>query len=231
MFLYMVIQMINGVKESGRPADKPWVLDVQGERFQWDKPEVTVREALERAGYDLGQSWILTLKVGGEPKRSVGLDDVINLTHPGLERLRVLKGQVNNGDAALPRREFELLPKDHAYLDGLGFRWETVQQGRERWLLLRDYVLPAGYTQTSCTIAVSIPANYPAAKLDMFFCAPHLERVDKKAIDRTESRQAIDGVSFQRWSRHPAAAWNADTDSIRTHMALVEESICREVEQ
>jgi len=227
----MVKQMTNDLKSSGRPASKPWVLDVQGERFQWDKPEVTVGEALERAGYDLGQSWILTLKVGGEPKRSVGLDDVIDLTHSGLERLRVLKGQVNNGDAVLPRREFELLPKDHAYLDGLDIGWETVLQGRERWLLLRDYALPAGYTQTSCTIAVSIPVNYPAAKLDMFFCAPHLARTDRKTIQQTQVQQTIDGVSFQRWSRHPTATWNTDTDSIRTHMALVDESICREVEQ
>lgn len=218
-------------KAVGRPTNKPWVLDVQGERFEWDKPEVTVREALERAGYDLAQEWILTLKIGGEPKKSVGLDHIIDLTHPGLERLRVLKGKVNNGDTALLRREFELLPKDHAYLDGLNIRWETLQQGRERWLLLRDYELPAGYEQATCTIGISIPERYPAAKLDMFFCSPHLARADKKPIDRADARHVIDSVSFQRWSRHPTAPWNADTDSIRTHMALVDESISREVEQ
>lgn len=223
---------MNGEEKAvGRPTNKPWVLDVQGERFEWDKPEVTVREALERAGYDLAQKWILTLKIGGEPKKEVGFDDLIDLTHPGLERLRVLKGEINNGDAALPRRMFELLPKDHSYLDGLNIRWETVQQGNERWLLLKDYELPSGYDQATCTVAISIPEGYPAAKLDMFFCSPHLARVDKKIIDRTESRHVIDGVSFQRWSRHPTAPWNADTDSIRTHMALVDESITREVEQ
>lgn len=227
----MVMDMSNEEKAVGKPTNKTWVLDVQGERFEWDKPEVTVREALERAGYDLAQEWILTLKIGGEPKKKVGLDDPIDLTHPGLERLRVLKGKVNNGDAALPRREFELLPKDHTYLDGLNIRWETVQQGNERWLLLPDYVLPVGYNQACCTVAISIPANYPAAKLDMFFCAPHLVRTDGQAIQQTQVQQTIDGVSFQRWSRHPTAPWNADADSIRTHIALVDESISREVEQ
>lgn len=223
--------MSTEVSENSHPANKAWVLDVQGERFEWDKPKVTVREALERAGYSLAQKWILTLKIGGEPKKSVGLDDIIDLTHPGLERLRVLKGAVNNGDSALPRREFELLPKDHAYLDGLGIKWETVNQSEGRWLLLKNYPLPTGYNQKACTLAIAIPENYPAAKLDMFYCSPHLSRSDNKPIEATQAEQSIDGVRFQRWSRHPTAPWNADTDSIRTHMGLVDESIYREVEQ
>lgn len=223
--------MNTNVSENNHPANKSWVLDVQGERFEWDKPNVTVREALERAGYSLAQKWILTLKTGGKPKQSVGLDDIIDLTHPGLERLRVLKGAVNNGDSALPRREFELLPKDHAYLDGLGLKWETVNQSEGRWLLLKNYPLPTGYNQKACTLAIAIPENYPAAKLDMFYCSPHLSRTDNKPIEATQAEQSIDGVRFQRWSRHPTAPWNADTDSIRTHMGLVDESIYREVEQ
>lgn len=227
----MVIVMTDSEKQNGKPFEKPWILDVQGERFEWDKPEITVREALERAGYDLNQKWILTLKVAGEKKKPVELDSTINLCHPGLERLRVLKGQVNNGDAGVLRREFDLLPKDYPYLDGLGIKWETVQEDSGRWLLLRGYPLPKGYKRASCTIAIAIPQNYPAAKLDMFYCLPWLERKDNQVIPQTQSRQTIEGNVFQRWSRHPTAPWNADSDSIRTHMALVDESICREVEQ
>lgn len=153
--------MSEKVPDSEHPTDKPWVLDVQGERFEWDKSEVTVREALERAGYDLAQGWILTLKIGGQPKKPVKLEDVIDLTHPGLERLRVLKGQVNNGDAAL-RRHFDLLPRDHDYLNSMGICWETFQD-QGRWLLLSGYALPAGYNHDACVVAVSIPDNYPAA--------------------------------------------------------------------
>ncbi|WP_165856046.1 multiubiquitin domain-containing protein [Marinobacter sp. JSM 1782161] len=217
----------NGV-ERFYTVKKTWKLDVQGELITWNSPTISVRDALTQASFDPNKSWIITLKVNGQGKQKVKVDDIIDLTTPGIERLRVLKGEVNNGEAP-PRRQFDLLPKDNAYLDRQNLYWETLCNGG-RWLLLKSYPLPTGYNYSSCNIAISIPNQYPDAKLDMFFCDPPLALKNGRAIPRTESMQTIEGRSFQRWSRHPTAPWNPSEDSIRTHMALIDESINREVE-
>jgi hypothetical protein len=214
--------------ESFYTEHRVWKIDVQGDVIPWPQPTIIVSQALEAAGFDITKPWIITLKVKDQPKRSVTLSDVIDLNEPGLERLRVLKGQVNNGDGNA-RRQFSLLPRDDKYLDGLGITWHTVMDGG-RWLLLDNYPLPKGYAQTCCTIAISVPGPYPAAQLDMFYCHPPLARVSSTPIPQTEHTQIIDGRPFQRWSRHHAAPWAPDTDCVRTHMGLVDESIYREVE-
>lgn len=207
---------------------RDWELDVQGELVEWPRPKILVREALEAAGFDVSQPWIITLKVEGQAKRPVTLDDEIDLQEPGIERLRVLKGHVNNGDGS-SRRQFSLLPRDDKYLGGLGIEWHTVIDGG-RWLLLENYKLPPGYQHPNCTIAIGIPDQYPAAQLDMFFCYPPLSKLNGAPIPCTETMQSIDGRSFQRWSRHHASPWQGDLDCVQTHMGLVDESLNREFE-
>jgi hypothetical protein len=206
-----------------------WELDIQGERFQWPAPTITVREALIKAKFDVTKPWIITLKVKDKAKEKVGLDDVIDLRQPGIERLRVLKGEVTNGDG-MPGLSFPLLPKDEAWLSENGYTWRTMIEGANRWLLLEHFPLPAKFNVNTCTLAVNIPEAYPAAQLDMFFCCPALSRLDGVVIPQTQVNETIDGAVFQRWSRHPTAPWLPDEDSVRTHMALIDESLSREVE-
>jgi hypothetical protein len=210
--------------------EKCWKLDIQGEIYEFNIPVITVREALVKAGYDIGKPWIITLKIADKPKELVTLDAEIDLRTPGIERLRVLKGQVSNGEGTPVRRQFNLMPKDDSYLEGQNYCWETVLNDG-RWLIVKNYKLPAGYNHDHCTLAVQIPQNYPASQLDMFFCHPSLSRNDGITIPQTQVIQTIDERSFQRWSRHPTSPWMADDDYTRTHFALIDESISREVEK
>jgi len=206
-----------------------WELDVQGELIEWPEPTITVLQALTKAKFDVTKPWIITLKEKDKPKEKVDLDFVIDLRQPGIERLRVLKGEVTNGDGAQDL-QFSLLPKDHAYLDDKGYAWRTLAEGTNRWLLLENFALPAGFNVSTCTLAVNIPESYPAAQLDMFFCCPALSRADGVLIPQTQVSETIDGCVFQRWSRHPTTPWLPDEDSVGTHMALIDESLSREVE-
>ncbi len=208
---------------------RSWMLDVQGEKTEWEQPQVIVREALLKAGIDPTKPWIIILKAKDDPKREVGIDDIIDLTQPGIERLRLRPKDVTNGDGFHdPRREFSVLSKDEAFLDASGFRWHTEIDG-QRWLIVENYPLPAGYNVATCRVAVDVPPDYPSAKLDMFYCDPPLA-VNGVAPGQTEARQSIGGVMFQRWSRHrPEGSWAPATDSLSTHFAVIEESIGREV--
>ncbi len=44
-------------------------------------------------------------------------------------------------------------------------------------------------------------------------------------------RAVIGGVEFQGWSRHrnAASAWDAEADNVRTHLALVESCVSKEL--
>ena len=211
---------------------RKWQLDVHGVLIESLEPEIIVRDALLLAGIDPDQGWIIRLKVRGEPKREVGLADSIDLTKPGIERLQLISDTINNGEVACSvRRDFALLAKDETYLDARGLFWETVDDGR-RWLLIRDYPVPKGYLQASTCLAIEIPQNYPIAEIDMFYCNPPLVLASGAQIPQTEYRQVVNGIEFQRWSRHRnQGQWSPTRDSVLSHIGLVEESIARELGQ
>lgn len=207
-----------------------WKLEVQGEMTEWAGPQVLVRDALVKANIDPAKPWIVMLKVKGQPIRPVALTDTIDLSEPGIERLRVRPSNVDNGDGQFDaRRDFSPLPKDAQFLDASGFRWHTVNDGK-RWLIVDNYPLPAGYNATTCRVAVLMPPDYPSAQLDMFYCDPVL-KANGALPPNTDVNETVNGVSFQRWSRHRSGenVWSPTSDNVSTHFALIEHAIGREV--
>ncbi|WP_208245031.1 multiubiquitin domain-containing protein (plasmid) [Rhizobium sp. T1470] len=208
-----------------------WELNVQGVTIKFDRPDVVVRDALTKAGFNPDQGWIIVLKAR-DGKRQVTVDDTIDLRSPGIEKLRLTPREINNGELPQSRRQFRLLPVDEAGLTARGFHWETIVDGARRWLLLHGMELPAGYTVASTSVAIEVPSSYPTAELDMFYCYPQLNRQDGVAIPQTQVTEAIEGRGFQRWSRHRGAIapWRPGLDNVITHLALVEAALLREVE-
>lgn len=207
---------------------RQWVLDVHGVKVKCHTPQILVRDALSKAGIDPDQGWIIILKVKGQPKEQLSLQDHIDLTRPGIERLRLTPGEINNGEVSISPKAFSLLPKDEAYLMESSYHWRTVLDGSKRWLIIENYVLPAGYDQSSCSVAIEIPATYPSSQLDMFYCFPSLSLASKRTIPQTQVMQPIEGNSYQRWSRH-RSSWSPEKDSVISQLGVVEESILREV--
>ncbi|MFW5393263.1 multiubiquitin domain-containing protein [Yersinia sp. 2544 StPb PI] len=212
---------------------KCWQLNVQGVIVNSEQPTIIARDALKAAGFNPDKGWILVLKVKGEPKQTIAMDDVIDLRKPGIEKLRLTPAEINNGELAVVfPLDFALLEKDTAYLNQQNFEWETRVVGARRWLIIHDYPLPKGYNHAQIDLAVEIPTTYPDAQLDMFYVYPALTLASGQVISQTESRESILGNGYQRWSRHlnGATRWNPLTDSVTTHLAVVEESLLREVE-
>ncbi len=210
--------------------DEAWKLNVQGVIIESRKPEIVVRQAIKEAGFNPDTPWIIVLKVAGEPKREVDLSFVIDLRHKGIEKLRLTPRQINNGETLRQRRvAFAMLPQDEALLDRLGFQWETLVDAGRRWLIIKNYALPRGYQVATATIGVEVPVSYPGAQLDMFYCHPPLVLPLGAAIPQTQQIEMVIGLPFQRWSRH--RQWDPARDTLATHLALVDESLHREVGQ
>ncbi|MDE2466988.1 MAG: multiubiquitin domain-containing protein [Alphaproteobacteria bacterium] len=218
---------------------RQWKLNVQGVLLTVPHPTIVVRQAITDAGFDATKPWIIVLRVHGEPKREVGLYDVIDLRTPGIEKLRLTPREVNNGEgaAAAPLRMFALLPADARFLDSLGWRWETriesTPDGKSRrWLLIHNYPLSQGFTVERTLLALEIPLTYPGAQIDMFYTYPALALTTGQPIPSTQVSAVIGGNTFNGWSRHrgPASAWDPQTDNVVTHLALVESAMLKEVQ-
>ncbi|MEQ9145533.1 MAG: multiubiquitin domain-containing protein [Parvibaculaceae bacterium] len=208
-----------------------WKLKIRQHVYTFEESCITARDALTKAGFDLAKGWDLVL-ISASGRRPIKVDDKIDLSERGIEKLRVKPSIVNNGERPnIQRHDFALLDHDEAYLDSLKLAWRTVNEGGKRWLLIEEYELPPGLNATTITLALEIPAKYPATQIDMFYCSPHLTFAAGQPIPQTEVKQIIDGLSFQRWSRHRAgeSQWQPEYDNVETHLALVEECICREV--
>jgi hypothetical protein len=211
---------------------KSWKLNVQGVLVTSDEPTIIASDALRSAGFNPDKGWILILKVKGEPKHSSGLNDLIDLRNPGIEKLRLTPAEINNGESATDlSASFSLLDKDNDYLQAQTAEWETVIDAGRRWLLIHHYQLPSGYNNVQVTVAIEIPTSYPEAAIDMFYVYPALKLISGTSIPKTQNTQVIGGLTYQRWSRHlnGATRWNPLTDSVATFLAVVEESILREV--
>lgn len=229
-----VVELDGAGVEEFKSRKLSWKINVQGVTVVSDTPTMSVVEALTKAGFDAAQPWIIVLKVKGEPKRQLSIADEVDLRTPGIEKIRLTPGEVNNGEARTAlRRDFALLESDERHLDRLGVAWETDSSNGMRWLLIHDYPVPPGYTASSVALALLIPPVYPQAEIDMFYVDPPLRLASGAQIAATESTENIRGRQFQRWSRHRggASAWNPKFDNVATHLALVESSIAKEVGQ
>jgi hypothetical protein len=63
----------------------------------------------------------------------------------------------------------------------------------------------------------------------MFYCHPPLALPSGAAIPQTQQIETVIGLPFQRWSRH--RQWDPARDTLATHLALIDESLHREVGQ
>lgn len=211
-----------------------WRLKVQGVLLTFDQPVVSIREALVKAGFDPGKPWHIFLMVQGQ-KEEVSVDSQVDLRRPGIEKIRLMPCNVDNGDGQAPatRRAFHLLDVDQEYLDQLGLPWETVINDQRRWLLIHNFPLPNGYKPSQTTLALDVPVCYPASQIDMFYFAPWVSREDGGDIASIQVRANIDGVEYQGWSRHrnPSNPWDPATDNVVTHLALVDGCLAKEIGQ
>ncbi|KPH78304.1 E2/UBC family protein [Bosea vaviloviae] len=130
------------------------------------------------------------------------------------------------------RRQFDLLPMDHEFLEEFGLPWETIVDGSQ-WVLIHDFPMPRGYNHATATAAIRIETGYPNTGLDMVYFSPFLTRSDGKPIGATEVLQSLDGKNYQRWSRHRTGEnpWKIGRDHIGTHVILIEDWLDREFEK
>ncbi len=128
------------------------------------------------------------------------------------------------------RREFKLPACDERFLELRGGPWESIVDGSGRWLILHEFLAPAGYDHRELSAAFRIEPGYPDVQIDMAYFNPHLGRSDGCVI-KALSLHPIDGTSWQRWSRHRSSEnpWRPGVDDLGSHIVLVGHWLEREI--
>lgn len=127
------------------------------------------------------------------------------------------------------RRDFDPRPEDLAFLNTYGRPWETISD-HGHWVLIHKFKTHEGYNHQSVSVAVRLETGYPDAGLDMAYFHPALARKDDRQIAGTDYVREIDGIAYQRWSRHRTNTnpWKAGEDGLETHVLLIEDWLARE---
>lgn len=203
------------------PPAKRYIIKVDKDKLVTEHSHMTGRAILALASKSPPEKYKLTQLFCEGPPKTIGLDEDVDFCAPGVERFVTLKLEQTEGDAAA-RRDFELTSGDRKLLDSTGATWETLIEGGARWLLVRGFAIPEGYTVAEATVALQLPPGYPDAQIDMAYFNPPLTRADGKAIGAL-SPQAIAGQQFQRWSRHRTTdgQWRPELDDVTTHLVYV----------
>jgi Prokaryotic E2 family E/Multiubiquitin len=210
------------------PHAKRYAFRVDKERVVVVTPSITGDAILGKVGKTSGEFKLYQHKRGHQPNL-IAPDHVVNLREPGVERFTTMPKDTTEGRSPCLRQDFHLPESDETYLNGLSLSWEAVLESGSRWLIIHDWKIPAGYNHEQVTLALLIPDNYLDSQIEMVYFKQHLARADGRLIGALSTQQ-IGGVEWQRWSRHRTGAnpWRIGTDDVASHLALVDEWLCRE---
>ena len=188
---------------------------------------MTGLQLLELAGKCNPKRWRIFQKLRGGKLDEIKPEEKVDFTTPGIERFITTPCDQTEGRG--PRREFTLPARDVEFLEAQSYRWETVGQPGQGFLLVHGFEVLPGYTVEETVVALRIDPTYPDTQLDMVWFSPALLRADGKPINQL-TNQSIDGKPFQRWSRHRTAQnpWRPGVDYVGTHLALVADWLERE---
>jgi hypothetical protein len=79
------------------PRAKRYRIRIDDKQYIVEKPATTGRELLVLAERNPAENFILTQKTRGGSVKTIGLNDTIDLTEPGIERFNTLPRQVQEG--------------------------------------------------------------------------------------------------------------------------------------
>jgi hypothetical protein len=116
--------------------------------------------------------------------------------------------------------------KCRRYLLDRGIAFEEMEEGGQKALVLRSFLLPPGrFDAWAADILILLPAGYPDNPPDMFHALPWLRLVSSNSYPKAADQPVtFMGQAWQRWSRHNNT-WRSGIDGIWTMVKRVETAL------
>ena len=217
---------------NGPKPSKVYKLKIDGKMFDVQDRYVTGTDILVLTQKTPLSDYRVALQEQGHNMRPIGLDEVVDLEVPGVEKFVTYHTGHSDGEEG-PQGPFlfELPMEDQDYANRLSGNLERVLDGGRRWVLLHNFSVPEGYNLDKVTAAVLLPVGYPQSAPDMVYFYPALSLTSGKRIHASEATEMICGKKYQRWSRHflPQEPWRPGIDSLETYALMIHGWLEREV--
>jgi hypothetical protein len=120
-----------------------------------------------------------------------------------------------------------LLPsRDRHYLSERNLRFEEVEDGPQKGLVLPKWTMPSGrFDHVQADLLIMLPGGYPDLPPDMFYLNPWVRIAATQQFPRkADVSFQFKGINWQQWSRHNNE-WRRGVDGIWTMLKRVEHSL------
>jgi len=199
-------------------TDRTFDLELDGQKQPWGNDVISETVLRRLAG--VGAEYRVWMERRDAEDLLLEPGQRVSLEGRGVERFYTGREDTNAGRAAM-------LPQmDQRYIGDRGLAPESVNDGDKKAVVFRNFELPLGkFDHEHTDILIVLPASYPDAAPDMFFCFPwvKIRGTDgwPKAADQAFQ---FAGRGWQRWSRHNND-WRAGTDGIHTMLQRVKAAL------
>jgi Prokaryotic E2 family E len=124
------------------------------------------------------------------------------------------------------------LPDDDLqYLADAGHEYELLEVDKsgtgEMHLVLRRFVLPAGYSAEQTDVLIRLPAHYPATGPDMYWTRETIMLASGAFPENANVFEDLPTGRWQRWSRHRNCAWRPYVDNMEGYIRSVVQDLKR----
>lgn len=193
-------------------SDRSFNFMLDGRRQPWGNDTITETILLQIAG--LGGNHRVWQEHKNEPDKLLDRGETATLSGEGVERFFTGERESTAGSTIIPA-------PDRRYLEDHGLQPDAIIENNQKGLVFPSYPLPNGkFNRPQTDILILLPAGYPDAPPDMFFCNPPILLADGSAAASTDVQFPFHGRLWQRWSRHNSA-WRPGIDGIHTMLQRV----------
>ena len=197
-------------------SDRSFNFMLDGRRQPWGDETITETILLQIAG--LGGPHRVWQEHKNEPDKLLDRGETVTLSGAGVERFFTGERESTAGSSIIPR-------PDRRYLEDHELHPKAIIENNQKGLVFPSYPLPDGKFNLSRTdLLILLPAGYPDAPPDMFFCDPPILLADGTAAASTDMQFPFHGRVWQRWSRHNSS-WRPGIDGLHTMLQRVDAAL------
>lgn len=215
------------LRESGKErfltfkSDRSFRFELDGQRQDWGAPKIS--ETTLRKLAKVGDDYRVWLERRGEEDKQLDRGEMVDLSNEGVERFYTGRDDTTAGETATA----SILPlADRRYFTDHDISYEEVVEGKQKGIILKNYALPPGRFEVELAdILLVLPAGYPDAAPDMFYCDPWLKlRPGGQYPPKADQAFQFQGRKWQRWSRHNNV-WRPGIDGLPAMLRRIERAL------
>lgn len=123
---------------------------------------------------------------------------------------------------------------DLRFITSLGYEYEVSHDSNWTFLLIKDYVLPNGYSEKKINLMMHFAPSFPDTSPDMFWVCPEIRLTATgdyaPQSNQNEQYAPYPGITWQRFSRHlQPGAWRPGIDDFSTWLRVIGQLLKKDV--